>query len=90
MWKLNYSKFKTNDLSLSKIADREQSLDTSPFFPNTAPMYVVSPQNSKCCEAQSILIVVSHTEKRVPCVVVQVWKTFLDMQTIGLSMQTAA
>jgi hypothetical protein len=43
----------------------------TPIFPNTVPLYVSTPQNSECCEAQSILIVVSHAEKRVPCAVVQ-------------------
>ena len=59
------------------------------FFP-IQPLYVSTPQNSECCEAQSILIVVSHAEKRVPCAVVQEWKALLDMRNIGLGMRTAA
>ena len=43
----------------------------TPIFSQYSPLYVVSPQNSECCEAQSILIVVSHAEKRVSCAVVQ-------------------
>ena len=62
----------------------------TPIFSQYSPLYVVSPQNSECCEEQSILIVVSHAEKRVPCAVVQEWKALLDMQNIGLGMRTAA
>mgnify|MGYP006200005969 CR=1 FL=1 len=62
----------------------------TPIFSQYSPLYVVSPQNSECCKAQSILIVVSHAEKRVPCAVVQEWKALLDMQNIGLGMRTAA
>jgi hypothetical protein len=40
------------------ISDR-----TYPHFFPIQPLYVSTPQNSECCEAQSILIVVSHAEK---------------------------
>jgi hypothetical protein len=67
------------------ISDR-----TYPHFFPIQPLYVSTPQNSECCEAQSILIVVSHAEKRAPCAVVQEWKALLDMQNICLGMRTAA
>ena len=44
-----------------------------PIFSQYSPcmsLHLKTP-NSECCEAQSILIVVSHAEKRVPCAVVQ-------------------
>jgi hypothetical protein len=62
----------------------------TPIFPNTAPVCRSTPQNSECCKMQSISIVVSHAEKRLPCAVVQEWKALLDMQNIGLGMRTAA
>jgi hypothetical protein len=62
-----------------------------PHFSQYSPcLYVSTPQNSECCKAQSILIVVSHAERRVPCAGVQGWKALLDMRNIGLGMQTAA